>query len=585
MKKRVACVLALGVVFGVSAVWLFFSVAKASTAYNTIRVKLSTKDGATSLSITVGDNYRISQDTATILDPGVYTVSLASGKIKIAKGTFSETFGSAMTLERCQSKNVNTITLHNEKYGCDISYLGNMTFTTDGTEIQVINTVPLEQYLLGVVGYELSDSFPMEALKAQAVAARGYAIKSMNASSAYDIGDTSSDQVYRGYHPDQTNVIAAVNATAGQVMTYNGAVCKTFFAASNGGKTEYYGNWSGGGEADNAQYPYLVQKDDPYDLKNPASLSVRLYVPKVIRNTSMDPVPDLPATGVTYQVQIVNLNVFCTVYASASTSANALGIANKDVKYTWIADSGDFYKIDYNGTPGYIQKGFGIKIPDSAVVPTGAKPSLPIYYTPNALLGDLQQQAYTALRARGEAVPDKTNIRLLQVTGFRNGTPRFALGNSNCYVTADADLVVQYVDSDRNLVDNVAVTVSITLMNKDSKGNFINDHDYLNNYCRMRFVEATSDGFDIVCRRNGHGVGLSQRGAQQMALDGKDYAFILTFYYDGAKVSPVDTTIPALPSPGSHPHGQYRAHHGDRRLHPCSGFDILNHIWIGQYRR
>ena len=127
------------------------------------------------------------------------------------------------------------------KYG-DVNYLGNMNFTVNSGNLLVINQLPLEEYLYGVVAYEMSDSFPLEALKVQAVCARSYAIRSFSPSSAYDIGDTSSDQVYKGFNPGFTNVLAAVDSTRGQVLTYNGSVISTYYSASNGGQTELPGN-------------------------------------------------------------------------------------------------------------------------------------------------------------------------------------------------------------------------------------------------------------------------------------------------------------------------------------------------------
>ncbi len=547
MKRRlIACLLMLCLVLGASAFWRVQKNAGAAGAYNTVRVKITTNESA-SISISVGENYRIAQDVSIILTPGTYTVANVSGSIRISNSSFSKTVGATLTLERCQSTNLNTIVLYNTRYSCNIAYLGNMNFVVQGSGVRVINTVPLEQYLYGVVGYEMSNAFPVEALKAQAVVARGYAISAIAPSSQYDLVDTSADQVYRGYPSGQENVKAAVDATSGQVLMYNGAICETYFSASNGGKTELPGNAWGGGASKNAAYPYLAQKDDPYDLENQSSLSYRIYVPKLIRNTSMDPVADLPSSGVTYQVQIVDLNYSCSVYSTASTAGSVIGVANKDAKFTFIADSGEFYKIDYNGTSGYIVKEYGIKIPDTSVQPTNAKPSLPVVYT-DAVLNDLQNKAYTVMKARGDSVPDATNIRLMQVTDFRNGQARYTTGSSNCFVSADADLVVQYIDNEGTVVNDALVTVSIVLMNKDTDGSYLLTHAYLNDNCRMRFVEATEDGFDIVNRRYGHGVGMSQRGAQQMALNGKDSGFILAFYFDGSAVSAVDTTIPALPA-------------------------------------
>ena len=123
--------------------------------------------------------------------------------------------------------------------------------------------------LYGVVAYEMSDSFPIEALKAQAVAARTYAMQRKYASGGrdYDVVDTTADQVFYGYDAEYQNVIAAVDGTRGVVGTYNGTFAGCYYTASNGGQIATPNDiWGGDGD-----YGYIERKDDPYDLENPYS--------------------------------------------------------------------------------------------------------------------------------------------------------------------------------------------------------------------------------------------------------------------------------------------------------------------------
>ena len=154
----------------------------------------------------------------------------------------------------------------NSRYGT-CKYLGDVFFyknryrvdkNTVVDKLHVVNRVPMEQYLYGVSGYEIGSGSHIEALKAQAVAARGYAINQLAPGEPnYEVGDTSSYQVYHGYDGN-ARVIQAVDATRGQVVSYNGKVCNTFFGASNGGQTELPGNAFGGGSSKNAQYLSLI---------------------------------------------------------------------------------------------------------------------------------------------------------------------------------------------------------------------------------------------------------------------------------------------------------------------------------------
>ena len=216
------------------------NIALADADYSMIRVKLSAS--GTSIAIQINGTYTLSQKQKEF--SGTYIVSVSGSNVHICGSGIDEDIGSTLTISRNgNTDRSNTITIGS------YNYLGDMVFTVVDGNIRVVNHVPTEEYLYGVVGYEMSDYFPLEALKAQAVCARGYGIRSITGSGTYDIGDTSSDQVYRGYNPSYTNVIAAVDGTCGEVLTYDGDVISTYYSASNGGQTELPGNAWGGGDA------------------------------------------------------------------------------------------------------------------------------------------------------------------------------------------------------------------------------------------------------------------------------------------------------------------------------------------------
>ena len=116
---------------------------------------------------------------------------MESGQLRMVGNGINELMGTTLTLVRTSSSGDKGIALNNAKYGV-CTYWGDLTFNVSGSTLQVINKVPVEQYLYGVVGYEMSNSFPLEALKAQAVSARGYALRAIDSSEPnYEIGDTS----------------------------------------------------------------------------------------------------------------------------------------------------------------------------------------------------------------------------------------------------------------------------------------------------------------------------------------------------------------------------------------------------------
>lgn len=119
-------------------------------------------------------------------------------------------------------------------------YRGKAVVVPTEKGLTAVNYVGLEQYLYSVLGSEMHKNAPMEALKAQAVAARSYALfqRQSSANGVFDVGDTQSWQVYKGVNEETTTTQAAVNATQGQVLTYNGQIIEAVFHSSAGGCTE-----------------------------------------------------------------------------------------------------------------------------------------------------------------------------------------------------------------------------------------------------------------------------------------------------------------------------------------------------------
>ncbi len=121
-------------------------------------------------------------------------------------------------------------------------YRGELSVFAAGGRLTVVNIVPLEDYLLGVVPREMPHDFPLEALKAQAVAARTYALYA-RASGAYaaqgfDLLPTTASQVYGGVLAERETTTRAVRETAGEILTYQGRPIGAFYHSTSGGHTE-----------------------------------------------------------------------------------------------------------------------------------------------------------------------------------------------------------------------------------------------------------------------------------------------------------------------------------------------------------
>ncbi len=143
------------------------------------------------------------------------------------------------------------------------AYRGKLVVSSDGKLLSVIDSVGLEWYVKGVVPAEMPPGWPAEALKAQAVATRSYALANLVKTGPFDLYGDSRSQVYGGVAAESDAASAAVDATSGQILTYEGNVADTLFHSSSGGRTV------SSLEATGVAVPYLVSVADPYDTLSP----------------------------------------------------------------------------------------------------------------------------------------------------------------------------------------------------------------------------------------------------------------------------------------------------------------------------
>jgi len=143
-------------------------------------------------------------------------------------------------------------------------YRGNIEVRPDQNGLTVINKLPIEQYLYGVVPAEMPASFSAEALKAQAVVARSYLITQLGnyASYGFDVLGSQSNQVYKGYDAENPLTSGAVDDTKGMVLVNQGQPVAAFFHSCSGGYIENSEDvW-------NNKLAFIRTKSDPYDINN-----------------------------------------------------------------------------------------------------------------------------------------------------------------------------------------------------------------------------------------------------------------------------------------------------------------------------
>jgi stage II sporulation protein D len=165
-------------------------------------------------------------------------------------------------------------------------YRGELVVRRSGARLNVVNELLLERYLRGVVPWEMPSRWRSAALAAQAVAARTYALATLEPDAAWDLVADTRDQMYGGIRAEQASANRAIGATAGEIVTWRGEPALTYYSSTSGGRTEsVHDAWG-------RTLPYLRSVPDPYDAISPhhswgpwrfsgSTLAHRLGVPSV----------------------------------------------------------------------------------------------------------------------------------------------------------------------------------------------------------------------------------------------------------------------------------------------------------------
>jgi stage II sporulation protein D len=192
-----------------------------------------------------------------LIMPGATRVQVLLPEQEVPKLIFDDT-SISLFIQPLPNKDLTPLVNINGK-----KYRGGMEFKRfSDSDMTVINVVDFEQYLYGVLPREMGGSWPLEALKAQAVAARTYAVLHMNKYLKYgfNLDATTASQVYGGFEVENPNCTRAVEETRGEVLTYKGKPAYIYYFSTSGGHTEDIRNvWGGSGA------PYLIGVEDTYE--------------------------------------------------------------------------------------------------------------------------------------------------------------------------------------------------------------------------------------------------------------------------------------------------------------------------------
>ena len=154
-------------------------------------------------------------------------------------------------------------------------YRGTLEFRGSGG-VTAVNSLPIDSYARGVIAGEMPSGWSMDALRAQAVAARTYALATRNTKGgAFDLYPDTRSQVYNGVRGETARTNLAVRQTANKIVTYKGKIATTYFFSTSGGRTENIENSFLG----STPQPWLKSVDDPYDGLSPKHRWTRRFSP------------------------------------------------------------------------------------------------------------------------------------------------------------------------------------------------------------------------------------------------------------------------------------------------------------------
>ncbi|MDB4866781.1 MAG: SpoIID/LytB protein [Cohnella sp.] len=390
------------------------------------------------------------------------------------------------------------------------SYRGSMEMSVLGNALAVVNEVNFEQYLYSVVGAEVGSGWPPEAQKAQAVAARSYALASGVGFQIANVVDTTLSQAYSGTASENANSTAGVNATAGEVLTSEGKVISAVFSSNAGGitadnATEVWGSnlpYLSGGVTSPDDGPQ-AGKPDWYDVA--LDSGQRGYIRsdllgEAAPNGAGVKQMSVAVEGATLRTR-PDINSQSIVLLSAGTTVVPLAKVPQYTDYSWVEEPAEPDKLLIS-----LNKLFQLNGPIQTVEVTGRGPSgrvtqLTVNGTP--LLLKSPDSWRTALGSVKSTLISIEETARMTVAGAGGQTREFPQQAGSMQLMGAGGQTRSLDGGNLFVMDAAGQTRVVT-----SNPTFI----------------ISGKGF-------GHGLGMSQYGAKKLAEQGNDYTAILKYYY------------------------------------------------------
>ncbi len=410
-------------------------------------------------------------------------------------------------------------------------YRGKMAFSVMPDRLISINIVPLQQYLYGVVPNEIFISWPMETIKAQAVAARTYAVANINPDSwtGYDLEDNQNSQVYRGYESEVEVTSQAVDETDGIMIYHDDELITAFFHSTSGGRTENSENvWV-------ATVPYLKAVDDPYSNISPYTEWEVAVSDEELLLSAQDENPDVSAVyGVTlteisenYRVMecVISTDVGDIVLGKESVRA-IIGYDVLPSSWFTVSTDTDVYLLSENSFK-YVPK-IEETVSDEDEIDNDES--------------NEEEDKDDSLVGESENLEEDDSL-----VGEGEDSD---LEEDESSLLDDESSLLDEEDTDSDLTDSDEELEEI-IENPDEKRVAVSSKYIISASGTDRIENSelsviSEDGVEelpsipveyyFIGRGFGHGIGLSQYGAKAMADEGFNFEEILKYYYTGVEV-------------------------------------------------
>lgn len=398
------------------------------------------------------------------------------------------------------------------------SYRGSFEVSGLNNKLAVINELPFEQYVYAVVGAEMPASWPAEALKSQAIAARTYALYQGFGFQIAHVVDTTLSQAYGGIGSEKPTTIAAVDATNGEVAMYNGKLIETVFSSSAGGVT------ADSKEIWGSDVAYLKSVTSPDEVSEKGLYKwYRIVTPDgsvgYMREDLLDTTDQFSASG----QPLLRVK-------SDGSKVRPIPLIQDDVPIVDSVNSGSLVvqldKVTQSNEMSWVR---GTYSADTLLGFTQGK-------LQKAISGKISTLEVSQRGPSGRPTEIMVNGQKLQVKnpdGFRSafgGLPStlFTIDETARVTMSGAD------DSVRNLPADGG---SVYIQGGDGSARELKEPNYFILSGDGQVRAATKEpGFRFEGGGNGHGVGLSQYGARGLAELGYDYKYIMQYYYKDVQI-------------------------------------------------